>query len=618
MELEKYMTSSGRIFVDTCAIMHRRAQTFFMDVLAPILAEEGAQVVVPRGVVQELLKFKDEDTRRGKLAREGYRILCSYQKEGLLSLRGEAGDRFPDQLFINLFTRFMTDYDLCLITQDKKLGRDLTALRDIGSVDRKRDIAAFGISSDGKRLVSHEALAPSFALPSADSVFPMGTSPVEFVSLEALPEPVVEGTVLHTSSDYITMVSSLGSGGEGTCWLADDGRVCKIYRPEKLHSYQEPKLEKMVDAGCSTTGICWPRDILRDGCGRFVGYVMDRAEGISLHKALFVKPLFERNFPEWTRRNLVDLAIDVTEKICALHGRNVLLGDINPQNIMLDRTGKAYFVDTDSYQLENYPCPVGTANFTAPEIQGKDFKFFLRTKAHEEFALATLIFMILLPGKPPYSHQGGGDPGENIRLGNFPYAVGEKRSENVPRGPWRNIFSNLPRAIKDGFEAVFNRGDRLSALMWLEMLMDYRRGLEEGYFSDELFPSSPKIVDPVDHVCPLCGKAFKVSSPTLESLKERGRDCYCDDCRQEVMVQCDHCGKTFGMPLFLAEDLTSRGKATYCPDCRSSVTLRCVSCGELYEAPKFLADSVLRGHIPASCPTCREVSRSFVQASCVH
>ncbi len=615
MELEKYMTSSGRIFVDTCALMHRRARTFFMDVLAPILAEEGAQVVVPQGVVQELLKFKYEDTRRGKLAREGYRILCSYQKEGLLSLRGEAEDRFPDQLFINLFTRFMTDYDLCLITQDRKLGRDLAALRNIGSVDRKRDMAAFGVSSDGKRLVSHEILVPSIALSSADPVFPMGTSPVEFVPLEDLPDTVVAGTVLHTGSDCVTMVSSLGNGGEGACWLSDDGRVCKVYRPERLYAELESKLMKMVDAGCATPGICWPRDVLRDGNGRFVGYVMDRADGMSMHRALFVKPLFERNFPEWTRRNLVDLAIDVTEKICALHRRNVLLGDINPQNIMLDQTGKVHLVDTDSYQVENYPCPVGTANFTAPEIQGKDFKLFLRTKAHEEFALATLIFMILLPGKPPYSHQGGGDPGENIRLGNFPYAVGEKRSENVPRGPWRNIFSNLPRAIKDGFEAVFNRGDRLSAVQWLEMLMDYRRGLEDGYFCDDVFPASTKIVTPVDHVCPLCGKAFKVSSPLLENLTEKGKSCYCDECRQEVMVECDCCGKTFGMPLFLAEDLSSRRRPTYCQECRKPVTLRCVSCGELYEAPKFLADDVQKRRIPAACPICREVSRSFVQAS---
>lgn len=616
-DIDPYMAPGGRIFVDTCSLMHRRAPRFFLDNLAPRLKETGAKVIVPMGVVKELRKFNQEDSRRGKLARDGYRVLCEYQRQGLLELRGEEDDRFPDQLFLSLFVRFMTHYDLCLITQDRKLAKDLSALEFVASVEGKRSMGLFGISSDGERLISHgnRGFYGQTPVQQEDRPFAIGTAPVIFAPIGEMVESFQSGDVVYSGGLPLTLTELLGQGGEGACWLTDSDQVCKIYRPDRLSPALEDKLALMVEAGCSTSGICWPRELVRDGKGRFIGYLMDRAQGRSLHSVLSVRANMERLFPHWTRKNLVSLAIEAVERIGAMHRRNVLLGDINTQNILLSQDEKLWFVDVDSYQVENYPCPVGTVTFTAPEIQGRDFKSFLRTEEQEQFALATLIFMILLPGKPPYSHQGGGNPGENIKLGNFPYAVGEKRGENVPRGPWRNIFSNLPRAIKDGFEAVFNRGDRIPAYRWLELLKDYSENLDKGYVSDEIFPKGLKLVDPVERICPGCGERFQISSSVADSLEEKGKDCYCDECRKDVLVECDRCKERFPMPQFLVENLTSRRRPIYCDTCREPVTLRCVSCGHTYETPKFKADEVQKGFIPAACPDCREVSRSFVEAS---
>ena len=55
---------------------------------------------------------------------------------------------------------------------------------------------------------------------------------------------------------------------------------------------------------------------------------------------------------------------------------------------------------------------------------GKHFPDFLRTIAHENFSVATLLFMIMLPGKPPYAHQGGEGLGQNIVNMNFSYPLG--------------------------------------------------------------------------------------------------------------------------------------------------------------------------------------------------
>lgn len=96
----------------------------------------------------------------------------------------------------------------------------------------------------------------------------------------------------------------------------------------------------------------------------FVGYLMPRARGVEIGKSIFKKPLFEKKLPNWNRKNLAELCVSILEKIDYLHKRNIILGDINPANILVVSPKEVYFVDTDSYQIENFPCPVGTDNFT--------------------------------------------------------------------------------------------------------------------------------------------------------------------------------------------------------------------------------------------------------------
>jgi DNA-binding helix-hairpin-helix protein with protein kinase domain len=56
----------------------------------------------------------------------------------------------------------------------------------------------------------------------------------------------------------------------------------------------------------------------------------------------------------------------ILEKIKLLHENDIIIGDINPFNILIKDDKTVYFVDVDSYQVDNYPCPVGTVHFTAP------------------------------------------------------------------------------------------------------------------------------------------------------------------------------------------------------------------------------------------------------------
>jgi len=221
---------------------------------------------------------------------------------------------------------------------------------------------------------------------------------------------------------------------------------------------------------------------------------MNAAKGKSMQRCMFVKQRLMQNFPTWNRYNLVKLAITWLEKVTKLHQRDILIGDINPNNFLIVSDTEVYFVDTDSYQIKDYVCPVGMANFTAPEIQNSDFTSFYRTPQHEYFAIATLLFMILLPGKPPFSHQGGGDPRENIRERAFPYPLGEISGQAAPPGPWRFIWSHLPFKTKEAFYNCFTKDIRISADEWLELMRSYKHALEVGYLSSsggshDLFPA---------------------------------------------------------------------------------------------------------------------------------
>lgn len=347
-----------------------------------------------------------------------------------------------------------------------------------------------------------------------------------------------EGDSVQTSSyGNIPLRAKISSGGEGCIYAIDKKHVCKIYYREKLSSLKQQKLEWMVRQNITKQGICWPKDIVYNRRGEFVGFLMERAEGKPMQVAMFIKPLLQKNFSYWTRNHLVELAITVLEKIQYLHENKIIMGDINPLNILIKNEKEVFFVDTDSYQVGRFPCPVGTVHFTPPELQGKNYGEFLRTPEHEYFAVATLVFMILLPGKPPYSHQGGESPAENIRNKDFSYPFGNHSTKKAPDGPWRFIWSNLPYKIKQAFYAAFHEDQRIPTEAWLKLMQYYRYLLAQNYTTDVIFPNHFKIVDPMTARCSKCGQEEVVNKDWVQKLNTQGKQYLCQDCRERINLE---------------------------------------------------------------------------------
>jgi len=541
-----------KIFVDTSSLMAPNADRFFFRDLAPLLSRESKQIVVAHSAFREInnhMIYSDEQKKEAAFTASF--ISMEYEKQGLLDVRGERNDPLPDRIYPRVFASLHTRYRLLLITQDRRLAYKVLGLNDLKSAASEKRIRAFRLNSRGSlsEWKFHEGITnrPRFKLcssPRIDHNKPLYSNP----NL-----PSVGCSVLSTRLGSMVLEEEIAKGGEGIVYRTSTGHACKVYLHHRLTEFRINKLKLMAENYVRIKGVCWPIDTVKNSSNQIVGYAMEMAHGEPIQNFMFIRSVLEKIFPHWTRTNLADLCITIIQKIHQLHNHNVIMGDINLMNILVKDEITVFFVDTDSYQIEDYPCPVGTVHFTAPEIQGKNFSTFLRSFEHEKFAVATLLFMILLLGKTPYSHQGGGDPAEDIKKGEFSYPLGSLSNGKTPYGPWKYIWSHLPFKLKKAFFEAFNSGKRPTLPEWTRMLKSYKYSLENGYLdpsgeSNKLFPTAYKTVSTYakkqygaeenfrTFICDNCGKRFSVNKEIVKKIYEH-KNKYCKECLSDVLAK---------------------------------------------------------------------------------
>ena len=353
-------------------------------------------------------------------------------------------------------------------------------------------------------------------------------------------ETIRPGCILHTQNGgCVKLDAVLGEGGEGSVFRTNTSYVAKIYKPEKITSHKLAKNRALLAMHLECPGVCLPKALLYNSCNEFVGYLMDKADGEKL-RCLYTKPLFQKKFPHWKKRDLVELCITILAKISYLHNKGVILGDINPDNILVKTPKDIYLVDCDSYQVGEFPCPVGTIPFTPPELQDKGhYDSYLRTIGNENFAVAVLLFSLMVTGQMPYNQKGGDSARQNIINMDFSYPFGEMSNKKTPNGPWRFLWSHLPKFIKEAFYNTFNKGGefstektRLGTIEWLKKFKEYLGLLDSGKFgkqdemSEWLYPTRFKKQKGVNYAkCPHCGGDVDPKHLDKEGL--------CSECRRK-------------------------------------------------------------------------------------
>lgn len=360
-----------------------------------------------------------------------------------------------------------------------------------------------------------------------------------------------EGDFVYLSSgERVKLVSKISSGGEGTIYETDvPNLVAKIYHRNRITADLKEKITAMVKlreffkVDRKDFSIVWPEAVLFNSRREFVGYLMPRARGEPLQRICNATMLM-RKYRHIKRSDLVKIAINTLKALDHLYSYRVLMGDVNQLNILVDEKLKVHLIDSDSYQIGPFVCKVGKPEFSHPDWIDRKYADNPRNPTSEAFALAILVFMILLPGKHPFAKVGGEGITDNIKQRFFPYAVkGTEVSsyDKAPAGYWRYIWSHTPPRIKEILHDILV-GDRepqtyeeLRAVVneLIYHLEKYRSEILSGERTDEVFPTYYFIPDYVPKkklVCPKCKKTFEISMYSYERLSKMTTALTCHYC----------------------------------------------------------------------------------------
>jgi DNA-binding helix-hairpin-helix protein with protein kinase domain len=285
----------------------------------------------------------------------------------------------------------------------------------------------------------------------------------------------------------IELTKRIGRGGEGEVYLVAGAQKCavKIYTGEDKPE-REAKVRAMVRTGLaqSSSLVAFPEGIVTDRSGKFAGFSMRLVDGFKDVHFLTGPKSRKTHFPKADFRFLVRAAANTARAVAQVHGSSCIIGDLNESGILVSSGAIVALIDADSFQLEEseriYPCLVGKPEFTPPELQGKSFAGITRSKTHDQFGLAVIIFQLLFMGRHPYAgHQKGSDLSLDQMIGANLFAYSQQRQTGVSPPGILPSLGDFPRDIAEGFERAFglDTSKRPSAADWVNSLQGLERRL---------------------------------------------------------------------------------------------------------------------------------------------
>src|SRR5262247_3888015 len=269
--------------------------------------------------------------------------------------------------------------------------------------------------------------------------------------------------IFHTSqSDIVRLGRRIGTGAEGEVYEIRDRSdlVAKVYhepptpeKAEKLVALSRLGNERLFNLSA------WPVSTLRDAPdGEVAGFVMKKiSDAEEVHTLHSPKSRLQK-FPEASWAFLIYVAANIARAVAAIHGQGLVIGDVNPKNILVTRKATVYLLDVDSFQFSvdgrTYRCEGGFPEYTPPELQGVAFREVDREQEHDCFGLAVVIFQLLFMGRHPFSGRylrAGEMPLERaIRECRFAYGV-DAEARKMRQPPGTLALDSMPQPLVDLF-----------------------------------------------------------------------------------------------------------------------------------------------------------------------
>jgi len=273
-----------------------------------------------------------------------------------------------------------------------------------------------------------------------------------------------------SNNQPVTLGKQIANSGEGIVSETNlSGYLAKIYHNPTLERIEKLKVmlaNPPVDPMASQhhISIAFPLDLLQDQSGAVVGFLMPAIRDSRELYTVYHPSLRKKKAPGFNWYYLHITALNTAWIIQAIHEKGYVLGDIKPQNILVNDRALVAVIDTDSFQVcdartgKVYLCHVGSEGFTPVELLGKDFSATYQTEIHDRFRLAVLIHYLLF-GYHPFSGQWLGvgespDQTELIRQGLW---YGGKNNSIRPSQNTISLDVVHP-AIKQCFLKCFNDG----------------------------------------------------------------------------------------------------------------------------------------------------------------
>ena len=310
--------------------------------------------------------------------------------------------------------------------------------------------------------------------------------------IESFGNASISDIVVTDKLEKYELVKRLSGGAEGMVFITnDEKRLAKIYHKGIINPLRWAKLKKLTELNITGQGFCIPLELLffRNAP---VGYTMPLGRGKTLGTVFDGPDAIIEAFPEWTRLDVVTTLLSLIEKYLYLHMHDVIAGDIQLKNALINSPTEVYLIDMDSVQVENLPCPVGTEEFTDQRLWGKNFAQFVRQLRDEDYSIAMLVFSILFCGLHPYATRNGAETlREEIINHNFPYNF-DNDSEFIPIGGYDHIWEYLSERLRKMLYETFRNGISYETLEWLDAVVKYKEDLENFVYDDpeayKLFP----------------------------------------------------------------------------------------------------------------------------------
>lgn len=261
------------------------------------------------------------------------------------------------------------------------------------------------------------------------------------------------------------------SGGEGVCYRTYNGLFCKLYFKKHITYVNYKKLQTMVDMGCSMPFISWPLDILYYR-NQFVGYVMNE-----LTDTRSVDDLRDDNFSGFRIIDRFIIVRNFLRIIEYLHGRDILVGDMKLDNILVKPNCDVHIIDAGSFQVEDYACNVCHKEYTERIYTGDDLKHILRSVREEYFPINKIIFEILMMKGPFYSKDNTEIDGDGSRDFTYPMEFPASGGAKLPYH--LKVWFALSPNMREYFYRYFTEGKVTYVSEWLRELELYIRSKQK-------------------------------------------------------------------------------------------------------------------------------------------